>query len=264
MKKALSLVLALVLCLSLCACGAGNNETAIVGVWRSVTMDLEAVFDEDGTGWIEGDRVKMNFTWKFDKELNCYMVATSQTFSSNIQTEGDAEYILLTGNKLYRAEHYEQGLSNTIENQRRKIEELAEGKVKLELDVPYDFGNGVIVTYTDIVRCDGVEDSCRLEVTVEIENNAHDNGNGPILPSERDAVAYLYHVGKTGGSNSFYWSDGESIGLTPTETGVYTGTLIYFDKKITDTIEKYGVVMGIVYFEMNGVEYYVDLSEYFK
>ena len=107
MKKAISIFLALLLCLSLCACGGddANAEKAIVGKWKSFE-GRTATFNEDGTGEAPygGD-----FTWKFDKETNWYMISSDGlTLSCEIKTENEIRSISIGGNTYYHADDYEK------------------------------------------------------------------------------------------------------------------------------------------------------------
>ena len=65
-------------------------------------------FYENGTGKLTGNDVprEYDFTWKYDNELSCYVIAASQTMNTKIQVDDTGEYIILLGRcKFYRQDN---------------------------------------------------------------------------------------------------------------------------------------------------------------
>ena len=74
MKKIVALLLLTVFCFSLVSCGK-KTQKAIVGTWKCSedSFEMTAVFEKDGTGTFDDGELR----WKYDKELDCYIVCHS-------------------------------------------------------------------------------------------------------------------------------------------------------------------------------------------
>ena len=129
MKKFVTLLLVAVMCLSLVACG-GESETtktsndnitekdntnqsskketsgkdAIIGEWKA-TDGTAFVFEKGGTAQFNGKEI----TWKYDKELKCYVLPLKVTMSVNIEIEDDIRFFQIMDTRYYDIDDYEKG-----------------------------------------------------------------------------------------------------------------------------------------------------------
>ena len=118
MKKIIALLIVAVMCLSFVACGnnadkenTGNNaetnntqvsdkkaeaEKAIVGIWVSADSGDSLTFEEDKNGKFTDERY---FRWKYDEELNCYLLALYGwgTYPLTIKNDDGVDYIRFDG-----------------------------------------------------------------------------------------------------------------------------------------------------------------------
>lgn len=286
MKKLIALLLAVVMCLSLCACGSNaekdasstgastnsqsagggesNSQAAIVGEWKAVSTDASIVFNEDGTGMLNYGS-KQDFTWKFDEDLACYMIAASQTYNTSIQTEDGIESITLSimyrDIAFYRPEDYNTALELLLQNRRASIAEFTNGIKKLELGTAYDSGDGMSVVFTDI-SYDGstllfYADFSNNRTTESYASEFHYTGKYYLVSGGREVWSGTYGMG--------FREIGSDMGLNlaPSETKAGVGS-IDLDDEIQNTLDAYGVLIGAFQFEIYGTTYYIDLSEYIQ
>ena len=262
MKKAISLLLGLVMCLSLCACGGGNNNKAIVGEWKAVSCDASAVFNEDGSGELSGSFLSSgNFTWKYDKELKCYVVASSQSMNITVKTVNEVEYISLGGIQFFRVENYDHAIQITVNDRKGEIAKLIEGKTKLEFGVAYDLGNDASVVFNAIPTREGELFNLVLEAAVTNNGTSELEHITGLIPSYT-ARYYLYDApnGTTSNGGAVFGSGQNNVPAN--ETVILSSPLM--TKKIQDVekaLDVFGEVVGVLCFEMNGTEYYIDYSE---
>ena len=111
-------------------------NTEIVGEWKAVKNNQIIVFYKDGTGEWDGS----DLTWKYDSELNCYTIAVSTIYTTNIGTENELEYITLSDIKLYSSADYEMALEAEIQTRIQEVAQKAEGMTKLEFGTSIDVG----------------------------------------------------------------------------------------------------------------------------
>ena len=265
MKKILALLLAAVMCLSLCACSGESDNKAIAGEWKAVSCDASAVFHEDGSGALSGTFIPgCNFTWKYDKDLKCYVIAAAQTMNATINTINEIEYISLYGGiQFFRVENYDQAIQIVVNNREDEIANLIDGKTKLELGVAYDLGNDLSVVYNVIPVNEGERFDLILETAVS------NNGTSEIqymssLPASYTAKYYLYDAPNGTTSNGGMGWSGQSNARAG-ETVVISNSLITKNAAdVEKALDVFGKVIGAFCFEMNGTEYYIDLSDYIK
>ena len=145
-----------------------------------------------------------------------------------------------------------------IEKEKNLVKFWVDGKVKLEIGVTYDFGNDVSVTFSRIAR-DG-DGNWILEATV-VNNGLNQVSIHDVLPSQRSAKYYSY--GAPNGTNSngmMSWNGTRDIPQNTTAT--ITSVIMESTPESEKAVEIFGKVVGACCFEMNGTQYYINLSEY--
>ena len=261
MKKMIAALLALAMCLGLCACRSGGEgsqankpEKTILGQWVAVTGDGVMSFNEDGTATLEIDGGKATGTWKYDKELASYVFAAGMTYNVQMVTENGLEYIKIGNTRFYHPEDREKALPIELEKLQAKVEEAAEGKEKVQFNTPYAVEYGTIEFKSLTLS----EESGYLILEVVVTSNrSWDSSN--MVPF--GGMQVFYYGGSIQNGNAYDWPN---VWLTDGEPVTVSATINISGEKdfLAKTLEDWGKIMGILYFEMDGTEYYIDISEY--
>lgn len=257
MKRLFCAVLALLLLCSLTACGqtenTPGNKTDIVGEWMAPSINAAATFNEDGTGELSlyGNHTA---SWKYDSESDRYIVTADTTYTVFVGKEYDMDYMSLDGIDFYRPDDYDKAATLMISRRCEDIFELTAEMTQLKTDDAYDIANGVTIQFTGISVSKTAEND-GLQLDYIITNDRTDAITAPItldmnckcyLADEPDAVTLTQPT-------TFL----ESIDAESGYTGSVRFSLL---AKVDDTVARYGMVIGAVYFEMYGQTYYVDLA----
>ena len=258
MKKLIILLLVAVMCLSFVACGGGSGSAKkeIVGEWKCPDSGYSITFNEDGTGIDPDDG---DLTWKYDSELSCYTAASSEygrTISVTIKTTDDGlRYINIGGYKYYHSDDYDKGFELEIAEEKEFINEsIINTKTKIEFGKTYDYKEGISVKFTNATIEEGF-----LYLNAQLTNTTTNLLDFYIMNNLSG-----YFVKRTVGYNQIssdnFWRIGyKSIIEIP--AGESLDLKLRLHKDITNTKN---INYFYVYFSMNNVEYYMDLTECFK
>lgn len=260
-KRILPLILVLVLCLSLAACDTGSKKE-IVGDWLSFGP-TRFVFNADGTGTYYFYDIEEELTWKYDKDLSVYVVATNgQNVNATVKTDGETQYLSCAGIKHYAPDVFAQKVPARLEAARQEMAETVYGS-KLELGEEYPGGN--ITAKFDLKIEEGA-----MWLYVEVRNN----GTTPLTVNDFFSEACPVYAGY---KISYFTGDGwsKSVGgaLVPTE---FVGGQESIEPGQTGTVrmnlvaraqmlyERYGAVLGYVTCSVgnSSEDFYLDFSDY--
>ena len=166
MKKIVTLLLVGVICLSFVACGnKGNNNNenkdfklvdkntqVIIGTWKSTSM-YPLTFNDDKTGTFYYQGKNYDFTWTYNEELKCYVVASSGLYATSnflLKNENGVTYLECSDAKLYRESDFEGVLQKYIEKRQIDLENhfFLGNLTKIELGKQYNSGN-CSITFTE-------------------------------------------------------------------------------------------------------------------
>ena len=167
-------------------------------------------------------------------------------------------YISIDGVDFYRFDDYDKALTLLVSRRYEDIIELTAGMTKISTDTSYDLANGVTIQFTDITVSHGDTDD-GLQLDFLVMNNRTDKITDGLTLSPNYKL-YLYDridaVEKKDQAVLL-----SSLGAESSANGFLRLPL---DAKTDTTISQFGRVIGVVYFEMYGSFYYIDLGDYFR
>lgn len=259
MRRIISLLLILAIGGSLAACNkpATEYKTEIVGEWIAISVNAAAVFNSDGTGELTMNG-KHEATWSYLPNTDRYVVEADKTYSALLSQEYGMQILTIDGVDFYRNDDYDKALTLLISRRYEDITEHTVDMKKVELNKVYDLNNGVTITFTDVaVTKSDLGDGLNLKF--QIMNNRTDRVTDGLtlglnfryyLFDQKDVISKTDHMVLAA------YVDAESAceGTFP----------IPLDFQTEKTVSRYGRVIGAVTFEMYGVNYFIDLSDYFR
>lgn len=262
MKRILTFLLALCMIFSMVACNTAaeeplENKTEIVGEWIGLSGNAYVVFREDGTGELQTNDTQ-NITWRYDAKRDCYIVTADQDYDAIFFKEYDLEYVKFMGIDFCRSYDYDTAF--TIMQTRRydDIAILTAEMTELELHTVYNLGNGVSVSFSEITES---VDGNGLQIMALFTNESEQTANN-IEPIAFNSKCYLF---------------GSSVPATNTltpqwsflNTGLVAGACIsetvtlFSANNVAQTVKNFREVVGAVYFQMNGTNYFINLKNFF-
>ena len=269
MKKFLALLLVAVICLSLIACDVGDNsaKNEIVGEWISIESGYSITFEENGKG-LQHDFKDYKLTWKYNNKLSSYTVNITglDTQSTKIDTtDYGARYISLNGHKFYHPDSYDKVLEVELAEEREFINEsIIKNRTKIEFGKIYDCEKGLSIKFTG-ATIDDSDGMFRLILNAQITNPTSD-GKGP--PSMRGAEIYgvIRASGREDPVLNTMWSyNGAPLTKTVLASETLDVTLFVSNaSRPWQMPNDKNMTYYYIYFTMNGVDYYIDMVEYFK
>lgn len=259
MKKLIAVILIFCVLLSITACKAEEKEmkTDIVGEWMSVSINASAVFYEDGTGELSYNG-KSSVTWRYDPDTNRYIVTGAQTFNVYVGKEYTMPYMSLDGVDFYRPEDYGNAYTVLISKRFEDVTTLAAEMTKIEPNTSYNLLNGVTISFGEILRYDADHDD-GLSVTYTIHNDRAENVS-EALSINMHGRYYLANQHPAVTNNQTLELQ-TNIGPNDMVMGTCQ---ISLGADTQATLDAHGAVIGILYFEMYGQQYYIDLIDWFK
>ena len=259
MKKIMALLLVLCMMLTFGACKKNEEEivmkTEIVGEWMAVSVNAAAVFNEDGTGVLEYNG-KQDVTWKYDPEADNYIVTGDETYTVTAGKEYDMPYISINDIDFYQMDDYDKAYTLLLSRRLESTVYLTEGMTKIKLDTRYSLTENVLIEFTDISR---EMDGEILAVSYEITNHRSEVLNEPICAEVFGSCYIADHPTAW----SLYRNIEFEYPIEPNETVSGVVTLCELTDVAQPTIDKFDMVIGAVYFQMYGQQYYVELGEFF-
>lgn len=258
MKKLLSFVLVLVMMLSMAACAASEEapvvyKTDIVGEWMAVAVNAAATFNEDGTGEVSIGGAKAA-TWKYDPATDTYIVLADTTYTVTAGKVYDMPYITINGMDFFQLDDYDNARTNLHSSRCEDIVNLTSEMTKVKNDETYPIADGVFIHFT---ACELKEkENCdSLKVDYMIGNDS-ENAFDTALTLTLTAKYYL--ADKQEAHTGFAMVDlASSISAG---SGIVDSFEFDLNGKIAETVKRDGIVIGAVCFEINGQNYYIDLS----
>lgn len=281
MKKLVALLLVAVMCLSLVACG-GENETtktsndsitekdntnqsskketsgkdAIIGEWKA-TDGTAFVFEKGGTAQFNGKEI----TWKYDKELKCYVLALKVTMSVNIEIENDIRFFQIMDTRYYDIDDYEKGAELEKQAAMEELNGYTEGKTKIEAGKSYDLGNGVMFEFLGASIMDNKDVCINASFTSDRLYNV-----GVLLGDGGYNTYCIYddlYVCQEG-SGVMIWEDidGKLLDIDASGTAEMRLTAYEAEDFHHESLDR--IIAMVCCVELGETEYYMDLSEYLK
>ena len=250
MKKAIVVILAICLSLGMFACNKEENKNEILGEWIAVTGGASAVFNPDGTGEVASREI----TWKYDAELECYIIADKINYNATIYEDSGIQFMKLLNAEFCRADDYDQAFNLMISKKQEEYLNLVAMKEEIQIGKSYELAQNVSIQFTKIQ----VESDNLLIAYYDITNNGAEGVTDP-LQSNYEGKYLRKESGGIQFSGTYSWCSS----IEPEQTIQNQGGLCDIDGA-KETIEAYGAVYGVVWFDLGGKQYYVDLSDYFK
>ena len=262
MKKIIAILLVLAICGSFIGCSEREkiSKTDIVGEWMSPAVNAAATFREDGAGELTLNGTD-GVTWEYDVDKDLYLVKADKlekTYNVTFAVEYEMPILTIDGIDFYRPDDYDKALTLLISRRYEDITEHTVDMKKVEINKVYDLNNGVTITFTDVaVTKSDLGDGLNLKF--QIMNNRTDRVTDGLtlglnfryyLFDQNDVISKTDHMVLAA------YVDAESAceGTFP----------IPLDFQTEKTVSRYGRVIGAVTFEMYGVNYFIDLSDYFR
>ena len=257
MKKIISILMVLGMLLSFAACSDSEetavNKTDIVGEWMSPSVNASAVFKEDGTGELSLYGTH-SATWKYDAKTDRYIVTADKTYNVIVGKEYSMPYMNIDGIDFYLFDDYDNAFTLMISKRCEDIANLTADMTEINVGKSYDFGNGITIIFSNIALSETAEDD-GVMIDFMMLNEGETPYNGDLSLT----------------LNGKYYLAEEPAAISRTETfqlaqsidscsGVSDSFRFSLVAKVADTVERYGMVIGAVYFEMNEQNYYIDLS----
>lgn len=266
MKKWLALVLVLALSLSLCACGGGGSgsgggKNAIVGEWKSLDGSV-VKFNKDGTGDVDGT----DFTWKYDGELKTYTIAAGIAVTAAVKTENDLRFVEIVMTKYYHPDDHEKAYQAAVQNAKDEITSYTDGRTKIEIGKSYKYAEGITIEFLGAT----VIDYSNGHVCIDAAFTSDANVKAAAIYNTDYLLAYKTHYLHDNtdtswvSANGVQWGAniGEYGGARKLEPGATVTTRGSVYNAHATPVED--ITMMICCFELNGTEYYFDLTEYIK
>lgn len=260
MKKIIALFLALCLGMSLAACSAEKEKvmkTDIVGEWIAVNGNAAATFNEDGTGVVEYNG-NHNVRWTYNPDTDRYAISGEMEEQVLVSKEYDMDYVSMMDMNFYHLDDYDNAYTLMISRRCEDIVNLTLEMTKIEAFMIYELSDSASFCFTEISRVDGEnEDSLQISYCVL---NEHADAAFDSLSAVMKGRYYLADFpGAVTTAENITFS--ESIGAGEMTSGTVEFSL-GADSQLT--VDSYGMVIGALYFEVNGQSYYIDLGEYFQ
>ena len=266
MKKMFALLLAAVMCLSLAACGGGSEKEALVGQWKSLEEGDVIEFKEDGTGvWYE-----QPFEWSYEKADKKYaMTAMGITITFEIVEENGIRSLTQLGMfspwKYYHIDDYEKAMETANLAAVEELNSYTEGKTKIEIGKSYDYAEGVSVVFrgASVIQYGNYQYVC-IDAAFTSDSSVEEVDIYPAYKIDYKTY-YLYdstQVTSTGSHIQWGANLGDQGGAMELQPGgtVETRGSVYCAHDYNASLDR--ISNMICSFELDGTEYYMDLSEY--
>lgn len=261
MKKLITIFLAVVICLSLVACGGNstNGKNAVVGEWKSANGDT-FFFNSDGTG----ARDDSDFQWTYNTESNLFTMHLMLDISFSIQEENGIKFIELLKTRYYHIDDYEKGFEIEKQAAIDTLNSYTEGRTKIEIGKSYDFSEGVTIAFLGATLIDYSNGHLCIDATFTGDNSVEKERLYGTYSFEYKTHYISDEVNTSWISSTIQWGAniGEYGGAEELEPGATVQTRGSVFSLYNTSVDKLSTV--ICCFEMNGIEYYIDLSDYLK
>lgn len=257
MKKFLSVILVFTMMLSIVACSAQEApvvyKTEIIGEWMAAAVNAAATFKEDGTGELSIGG-KKQATWKYDPATDTYIVVADTTYTVTAGKVYGMPYISINGMDFFQLDDYDNARTNLHSTRCEDIVNLTSDMIQIKTDETYPLADGVYIHFTNIEFSEG-ENCDGLYIDYMIGNDTESNFTSGLTLTLN---AKYYLASKQQAFTGF-----ASIPLASNVTagsGITDSFEFSLDDKVAETVKRDGMVIGAIYFELNGQNYYIDLS----
>lgn len=277
MKRIIALILVLLMCFSIVACGKNKrNENALspeevtniksqlVGDWHSVGLDKDGIsFNANGTGNMENDGSKTNFTWSYDtSEGSFYIRISGKNFYFDFVNQSDISYVNMSGAWFFKEADMAKGKEMVLAERRSGISEDIQGKPVLNAGLDVKLNDTFEIKVQNISYTDG-----KLTFEMTLKNNSSSTAS-------LENISELIYINKT----KFYMGDCfekvqlDTLGAYPSisKTELSAGETLsvswdLFTMQGFDSIFEYwGEVNAYRSIMLGNSEYYIDIAEYVK
>ena len=258
MRRFMTAALCLCMVFTLVACNKSKDNSAktdIVGEWMSPSVNAAATFLEDGTGYLEYNG-KQNVTWSYDAGSGRYIISGAVNEKALVAKEYDMDFMSVMDIEFYRPDDYDKAYTLMIGKRMEDITIFTENMTEIELNKQYDLLNAVTIEFTEVTV---QEDNKGLLVSYTLTNRR----NMPVtegLSSQSNGKGYFAtETGAIDLSRTIQWA--ESI---EADSSVSDITVLMYNENIVETINRHGLVIGVVAFEFSGQYYYFEISDWLK
>lgn len=259
MKKLLSVIL--VICMMLAIAGCNNseeaapvvNKTDIVGEWMAPAINAAAIFNADGTGELSWNG-KKEAVWNYVPETDNYNVVAGATYQVTFGKEYDMPYICINGVDFFKLDDYNNAYNLMIGKRFEDINNLTAEMTKVTTDDVYTLANGVTIQFHNIEFLETEEnDGVYIEYMITNESETTLTSG---LTLTLNAKYYLASK-----QEAFTGFASEVLASSvPAGSGITDSFEFPLVSKVEETVSRDSMVIGAIFFEMNGQDYYIDLS----
>lgn len=276
MKRIIALILVVLMCFSIVACGKNKNneenaqgveepsiKSQLVGDWYDVGANKGKIsFNENGTGNMDYDGSKTDFTWSYDTAKESFYVRISgKSFYINLAEKDGVAYVDMSGNWFFRESDMTSGKEAVLKERRADIAKDLEGKNMLSAGAEININETFSVKVDSITKANN---KMTLEMTLK-------NNSG--IPVSIEDLGERIYIGKT----KFYLDKAfskielDKLGTAPIvennaiELNAGAEIKLSFDlldmEGFNGVIEHWGEVNAYRSIMFGESEYYVDLSK---
>ena len=259
MKKFVALTLILSIFLTFAACSNTETEankntvqkTDIIGEWIAVNANAAITLNEDGTGELDFNG-KQSVTWSFNTDTQRFTVVGAGTYDVEVGEEYDMPYLEMLDMSFYRFDDYDKAYTLLLSRRCEDIIDFTIDMTEIKLNTYYDLANGMTIQFTQIGVSEETAQTFQLNyiVTNHRKESVTDVSvllggryylaNHPLVLDEQNDVIVM-----------------QSIGANEIANGTISFTL---EEEPAKTLELYGRLIGVIYLEMYGGRFYIDLS----
>lgn len=256
MKKLLSLILSVSMLLCLVACSGEQEKqpaVSIVGEWMAPSYNAAAVFNEDGTGELSLHG-EYSVTWSVDTRTGKYVVYADETYYVTAGKEYEMPYLNIDGIDFYKMDDYDNAYNLLISRRCEDIVNLTSNMTKVNVGENYDLENGMSIQFTGISVSNTAEND-GLQLDYLVVNHRAEAVTEPVSLKLKAKCYLAEEAQAVEMEETFDLFD--SLDADSGHNGAFRFSLL---AKVEETVNKYGMVIGAVYFEMYGKTYYIDLA----
>ena len=258
MKKIIAFTLVFAILFAFAGCNQSQEKvmkTDIVGEWIAVNGNAAITLYEDGTGQLEYNGMK-NVTWSYDPDTDRYTVAGEQSYQVSVSKEYDMPHMNMFDMDFYLFDDYDKAYTLLISRRCEDIVNLTLDMTKIELGMPYNIANAVTFQFTDIEKVE-LPDGDGLQISYVIINERTDAATD--LSVVMNSRCFLANEPKAVEKQT-------TVALVSelAAADAVAGTIEFsLGTDAKTTVDYYGMVIGALYFELDGAKCYLDLGEWF-
>lgn len=279
---------------------SNNSEadSALLGQWVSVEdRKLFFMFTDDKEGTASNREREAPIKWLYDAEANNYVITIldEDTFSIQLDMIEGFDCFTYDAHTYIRIDEYDAFMENsesadteetTITTESSDVEEtLSEenearneiygyvaDRTQIEFGVEYVYSEGIVIKFVDVsfdtvngddcvclnveITFDSNTESTLIREVVDIEHKTHYLCDGTKLSWSGGHIQWGMNIDSGAGAK-----DTEPGATVSTRGSIHTDASRHYNNINKGRLDSISVMLCT--FEMNGTEYYIDLSDYF-